>query len=531
MTETPRKRRAGTGGGAGKTRLGLNDRLGLIGLIDEGIRAGSPDSPGMSDLFNNLWDLVNRTVSGARIDRLNARDSGSGFQVLEINAETGETLGRLNMLYLRKPIPCYYLVYVEVAPPFRKKGLGNRILEYFREFLIQKSAVGILDNIIPGDDPTYHIYFKQAWEPLETVAGERIAGAAANYMVYVPPRMQRRPLREPILKLIHHLERKRTAIDMRDNELMVRRTIDEFRELHEALLAYFDTRTQPKESSLPLMRFMFTRFVTKLIAFRRRIATLIGYTGGESLEQIVLRPEIAALPVQSYAPSGFAEGSSFVSGDAALWRRLPETLRNQPARGIEALPNYRRPSTRAWLKERGLPDDYAFTIGDLMDLGFDPTRLKEITLDGETFIFERAQARQIPDILDRQRFLERLGPTTSGARARQAEVRINPPLLVIRDRGNAYVLRRKIPGIHWDEAVEQLESAAHLKSLNRTIGIESIIQATVREARKLVDGRNDPETAGPLDDLAFFVSWDLAANRPGLVVDFAVTYLEAVWLA
>ena len=46
--------------------LSLNERLGLIGLIDEGMRLGSSDSPIMADLFNDLWDLVNKTVAGSR---------------------------------------------------------------------------------------------------------------------------------------------------------------------------------------------------------------------------------------------------------------------------------------------------------------------------------------------------------------------------------------------------------------------------------------------------------------------------------
>ena len=138
-------------------RLGLNERLGLIALIDEGMRFGSSGSPIVADLFNELWGLVDKTVSGARIDRLKPEDSHNGFRVFEINAETGENLGRLNMLYLRKPVPCYYLVYVEVAAPFRRRGLGNRILQHFRDFLENNSAVGILDNIIPKDDPTYDV--------------------------------------------------------------------------------------------------------------------------------------------------------------------------------------------------------------------------------------------------------------------------------------------------------------------------------------------------------------------------------------
>ena len=73
------------------------------------------------------------------------------------------------MLYLNKPIPCYYLVYVEVAAPFRNKGLGNLVLRVFRDFLVQKAAVGILDNIIPGNDPTYDIYLKLNWKPIEHI--------------------------------------------------------------------------------------------------------------------------------------------------------------------------------------------------------------------------------------------------------------------------------------------------------------------------------------------------------------------------
>jgi len=90
--------------------LGLNERLGLISLIDEGMRMKSHESPIVSDLFSNLWDLVNDTVSGSKINRLKPEDSHNGFRVIEVNSETGENLGRLNVLYLRKPIPCYYLV-------------------------------------------------------------------------------------------------------------------------------------------------------------------------------------------------------------------------------------------------------------------------------------------------------------------------------------------------------------------------------------------------------------------------------------
>ena len=519
-----------TNEGSGENHLGVNDRLGLISLIDEGMRMGSSNSPAMADLFSNLWDLVDATASGSKISLLEPEEKRKGFHVFEITAETGENLGRLNMLYLKKPLPCYYLVYVEVAAPFRRKGLGNRILDYFRDFLIRKSALGILDNIIPEDDSTYDIYDKHAWEPVEAIIGEGILEAGDNYMVFVPPRLQGRALREPILKLVYHIKRKRAAIDMRDNELMVQRTIAEFKDLYAALLAYFDGQIG-KGSSDALMRFMFTRFVTKLVAFRRRIGDLIGYTGGGSMEQISLTPEIAALPVQSYAPAEIASKPSFVDGDMALFMRLPMEVIDNPASAIETLPNYQRPSYTAWLKSRGLKPNHALKIGDLMDLGFDPTRLKEIEIGGEPYIFERIQVRLMPALEKKKTLLERAMMELAGFKVRNARFHANPPLLTIRDRGNAYVLRRKVEGIHWEEAIEQLQTSPNLKALNETMNVDRLIMATVAEANALLTQKLKAEEGALIEQVACFVSWNLEMNQPRLMIEFAGSSLEAVWMA
>ncbi|MBN2124042.1 MAG: hypothetical protein JW821_07100 [Deltaproteobacteria bacterium] len=510
--------------------LGLNDRLSLIGLIDEGMRQGSSQSPVMADLFNDLWGLVDATVSGSRIDRLGPEDSHRGFHVFEINAETGENLGRLNMIYLKKPIPCYYLIYVEVAAPFRRKGLGNRILKHFADFLSRKSALGLLDNIIPEEDSTYTIYFKHAWESVDSVIGNGLPGIPRNYMVFVPTSLQGRDLRDPLVKLVYHLERKRTAIDMRENEMMVRRTIEEFKDLYRALCIYFEKDLE-EEAFPPLMRFMFTRFATKLIAFRRRIATLIGYTGGESMEQIVLDPKIGRMPAKSYAPRSVATRPSLVTGEKALWLRLSEELKREPASFIEALPNYRRPSLTAWLKERGYATDHVLTIGDLMDLGFDPTRLKEIAIDGEPHIFERIQARQIPALRRRKDMLQKAATALAGATARGARLRANVPLMEILDRGNGYILHRKIPAVHWEEALEQLHGAPHLKGITMSTDLDRIVAATVREANAMAARLLGIREEMLLDHLTYFVPWDLEGNRPRVMIEFGGTFLPELWIA
>jgi glyoxylase-like metal-dependent hydrolase (beta-lactamase superfamily II) len=512
------------------TPLTLHERLGLVALIDEGMRLGSPGSPLAADLFNDLWDLMSATVSGSRLERLKPESSGNGFRVLEINAETGENLGRLNMLYLRKPIPCYYLVYVEVAAPFRKRGLGNRILTIFREFLVSRSAIGILDNIIPNDDPTYDIYLKHLWKPIQALIGDSLSDRNDNYMIFVPPALEGRNLREHVLRLLYHLKRKRTVIHMRENERMVERTITEFRELYRTLLAYFEKQIHYGEPS-PFMRFMFTRFVTKLIAFRRRIGDLVGYTGGESMEQITLRPEVARLEVKSYPPRELTHGKALGNGDLALLNRLPENVMTNPAPSIESLPNYRRPSFLAWLDEQGKAYGDPLTLGDLMDLGFDPTRLKEITIQGEPFIFERLQTRQLPGLKKKNKLLARIASEMSGAKVSGVPLKTNPVLMVIRDRGNAYVLRRKISAIHWEEAVEQLQTNPLLKTVNSTLHTDKLLLTTMGMAHEAIADRLGLKKETIHDQVTSFVSWDLKNNQPKLVIDFEGTFLESIWMA
>jgi hypothetical protein len=511
-------------------QLSINERLALINLIYEGMKSGYPESPTLPDLFNNLWDLVNETISGSNINRIKPEETQNGFRVFEINAESGENLGQLHMLYLKKPIPCYYLVYVEVAAPFRKKGLGNRILEYFRDFLIKKSAIGILDNIIPNEDPTYDIYLKQAWEPLEEIIGYPLSGSEDNYMIFVPPKYHNKDIRDSIVKLVQHLKRKRGVIDIRDNELMVSRTIAEFRDVYTALLTYFKDEIENRDGSI-LMRFMFTRFVTKLIAFRRRIGELIGYTGGESLEQIVLSPHVAALPVQSYAPANLHNRPSYVMGDKKLQILLPEAFKKNPAHFVESLPNYNRPSLLSWLKQKGKTLSYAPTIGDLIDIGFDPTRLKEIKITDKEYIFERIQVRQLPELEKKKKLLDRIESRIIGFQTTGFRLRANPPLLTLRDRGNAYVLRRKVDGIHWEEAVGQLQTSSHLKSLNASVKLDRIIISTVQRALDIISEELFGAEKSLLCQLTCFVSWDLRLNRPKLIVDFSGTFVESIWIA
>ena len=511
--------------------LGANDRLGLISLIDEGMRLGAEDGPIVPDLFNDLWGLIDVTVKGCKIDPFEPEDSKSPFKAFGLTAESGESLGRLNMLYLKKPVPCYYLVYVEVAAPYRRQGLGHRIIKHFKDFLEQKSALGLLDNIIPVDDPTYDLYQKHGWMPVGEFLGVK---NHEGYMIYVPERIRsrRKNLNKSVIRLLHHLKRKRPAIDMRDNEAMVGQTIGEFKDLYAALMTYFAAEIEENQPT-PLMRFMFTRYVTKLIAFRRRISQLIGYTGGESLEQVKLVPQIAAMEIKSYAPK---ELTNQLPPETEYYYRdrvpdLPEKLLEQPAPHIEALPNYRRPSLNVWLREKERDYQSPLTLGDLMELGFDPTRLKELDLDGEEYIFERIQARLVPELMEKKNLLGQAAVSMAGLKVRNANLYTNPPLMALKNRGNAYILRRKVKGIHWEEAIEQLQLSPSLMRMNNTMKLDLLIRGTVRTAMEKTAVKLDLDPQILKEKIACFVSWDLENNQPKLVADFTGTFIESVWLA
>jgi hypothetical protein len=503
--------------------------LSLIGLIEEGMRRDSGDFPVMADLFSDLWELVATTVKGAKIDHLKPNQRGRAFQALEVRGENDEIMGSLNMLYFVKPIPCYYLVYVEVATPFRNRGLGHLVVRHFSDFLEEKGAIGLLDNIIPKDDPTTDIYAKNQWRPVKDVIGNHLEGFD-DYMTYVPLRFREASLRDPMVRLVHHLKRRREAIDMKDNQQMVRRTLEEFKDLYTALMAYFQPQIEAGAQSA-LMRFMFTRFVTKLIAFRRKIAGLVGYTGGESVEQIAPHPFVAALPLRSYTLKDLAGTCRVLFSEPGLVESLPSGFLDDPSGAIESLPLYERPSLVSWLKSRNRTLETPLTIGDLLDIGFDPTRLKEMELAGEPHIFERVQARQVPELVEKREFLKTAAEGLKGVRIRQAELMANPPLMALGNRGNAYVLRRKVPGIHWEEAVAELRGNPRLKGLNQAMGLDRLIQATVRQTVTETARRMGRDESVLKDQLAVFVSWDHQKGQPRVVVDPSGTFLQTVWLA
>lgn len=510
--------------------LGLKEMLSLIEMTWEDNPQESPLVPS-GHLFADLDRLIRHTVQGSQIKRYRAAGKNQPFQVLEAYAGDGDTLGRLNLMYLRKPIPCYYLVYVEVDQPFRGQGLGNRILEAFNEFVESKGALGLLDNIIPPDDPTFDIYTKQGWKPVEELIGEKISHPSGHYLFYRPASLKDNDLASKLPQLLFNLQRKRPVIEMQDNEGMVKRTIQEFNQIYEALEKLFQEELS-LGTATPLMRFMFTKLTTRFLHFRRRIQSLLGYTGGESLEQIAFSAKVRELPIQ---PCSFnLEPNWRMKGLNPAWseERLPERFRREPTRSIEQLPLYRRPYLLEWEKKTGGKDPDLLTIADLLDLGFDPTRLRETTWEDHPYLFERVSLGMLTEVEFRAGLLQKIEKKAAGEQIGLSRLLVNPPLIWLQDRGNGYILRKKIPGIHGEEALSQLRTNPGLKNLNRELRMDRVIERTMREVLAWLTGRLRPQGPLSISDLALFVPWDLEGNRPLTAIDDRMQpYLEHLWVA
>jgi hypothetical protein len=312
--------------------------------------------------------------------------------------------------------------------------------------------------------------------------------------------------------------------------LMVQRTIQEFNDIYLSLEKLFKKELETGQTTL-LMRFMFTKFTTRLVSFQRRIQELLGYTGGESLAQITLSPQVCSIPIQSYKfdPEG-ADQQLF--GDRSLWLSWPQDIKSDPTNAIEGLPLYQRPYLKQWMKEKDRSEPLRLTIADLLEIGFDPTRLRELHLQDQVFIFERLSPVMLRDIEKRKGLLEKIERKIRGIRIRQAQCKINPPLLWIQDRGNGYVFRKKVDGIHWEEAVYQLKQNPNLRELNHLLNLDQKLTKTIRDIMDWTKNHIRVPDREALQDLAYFVPWNLERNSPLFSIDASnVPYLERVWIA
>jgi hypothetical protein len=279
------------------------------------------------------------------------------------------------------------------------------------------------------------------------------------------------------------------------------------------------------------MNFMFTRLATRLIGFRRRIEALIGFTGGESLEQLSFSEEIRQLPIQPYSLWRFGEEDGGMWGNEEILRSLPIELKEDPTVYIENLPFYRRPYLNNWIKKTNREPPQALTISDLIDFQFDPTRLREFHHQGVNYIFERISPFFFVSLLKKRAFLKKIQKSESELPIRGTKIRVTPVVLVIRDRGNIYALRRKVDGVHLEEALDQLKSIPELRALNDAVGVSRCILKVVKDTEASLKKKYHSRFKREIEDLAYFIPWDIERNAPAVSVDISGISLDTMWIA
>lgn len=509
--------------------FGLKDVLAFIDMaIEEDPSISLPVSA--DGIFEELSFLINKTVKGTKIRRFGPKAGARRFHRFEIYTEEGEVLGSLNMIYLRKPITSYYLIYVEVLPHFRGQGLGTKILNTFKELADASKAIGLLDNIILPEDPAFNLYDKLGWRPIEEWIGLDLVDGNEHYMIYVPDSLKTKNLKEKLTKIFLKVKKKRSIIDMQENEAAVKRTIMEFQIVYKTLTQLFE-KELANGISTPFMSFMFTKFVRKVLGFRRRIATLLGYTGGESLDQISISNQIKDLPILPYSLWSPLERQVEILEEIGTIRNLPEKLLKEPTFFIEDLPLYQRPYFSSWMEKEGKAQSLRIKISDMIELGFDPTRLREFRHEGKNYIFERISPGLLGSLIKIRNLLKKISSRLSGIRFHNTAAFINPPLAIFRDRGNAYILRQKVEGIHLDEALDQLRTSPRLKEMNQTLGIDRVLVSTVNGINQWLVKTISPRDLHEIENLTFFVSWDIEKNMPKVMVDVPGVSFDAVWIA
>ena len=170
-------------------------------------------------------------------------------------------------------------------------------------------------------------------------------------------------------------------------------------------------------------------------------------------------------------------------------------------------------------------------ISDLLDLGFDPTRLREFHHEGVDYIFERISPHFLNSLVKKRRFLKKIERYVSTLKFQGVDLRINPILLIFQDRGNIYALREKVEGIHSDEAFDQLRTSAYLREMNRAVGIDRTMIMTINDIKKWLEKRFNSPFRQEIEDLTYFFPWDIEKNIPRIHVDTSGVSLDRIWIA
>jgi hypothetical protein len=88
-----------------------------------------------------------------------------------------------------------------------------------------------------------------------------------------------------------------------------------------------------------------------------------------------------------------------------------------------------------------------------------------------------------------------------------------------------------VAGIHSDEALDQLRTSPYLKEMNRAAGLDRVISRTLLEVKRWLGMKFNSSLRQEIEELTYFVPWDVEKNIPTIHVDPSGAYLDALWIA
>ena len=76
-----------------------------------------------------------------------------------------------------------------------------------------------------------------------------------------------------------------------------------------------------------------------------------------------------------------------------------------------------------------------------------------------------------------------------------------------------------------------MRTSSYLKEMNRGARIDRAVIVTINEIREWLVKGFDSRLREEIEDLTFFVPWDLERNIPKVTVDIAGVSLNTMWIA
>jgi hypothetical protein len=88
-----------------------------------------------------------------------------------------------------------------------------------------------------------------------------------------------------------------------------------------------------------------------------------------------------------------------------------------------------------------------------------------------------------------------------------------------------------VEGIHLEEALDQLRISPDLNGMNRAVGIDHALVSTINEIKTWAKKGLHPIPREEIEDLTFFIPWELERNIPRVHVDISGISLDSLWIA